>query len=436
MRASRLAETRRDAVEKLRRGYKRLAGFEVTGGGFEWFGKAPAHEALTAYGLLQFAEIERTIPGLVDTAMVRRARDWMRSRSKGAETGRFDLSSKAIDSFGRAPEATTHAYILWAIMSGSTAGSSAGNDYRDHVDRAISHAKQSKDGYLLALTAAMCLSIPDQDAQYYTQGIALAKRLENEYQGEDGSVSQAETTITQSRGVGLVTETTSLAAIAWMAAQENKNSASGIFSGACARAVRFLLGRATPRGFGTTQGTVLALRAIVTYAMRQNKNSGDFRGKLYAVAAGKRGHEVMVKADSLDPVRVPVSLSIRSILAEPGDHKLAVALQDLPSHGGKPNNPVKWDPEVTLPYDITVRFRTPLPESSDGCPVRATLGMDTQITEVPIFYFNSCYYFAFEVSVLARASTGTDNAAFVYGPQPREPNPGNGHCGDRSPNRT
>ncbi len=35
------------------------AGFEVAGGGFEWFGSAPAHEALTAYGALQFQDMAK-----------------------------------------------------------------------------------------------------------------------------------------------------------------------------------------------------------------------------------------------------------------------------------------------------------------------------------------------------------------------------------------
>ena len=43
----------------LDRGYAKLTSFEVPTQpqreGFEWFGQSPAHEALTAYGLMQFA---------------------------------------------------------------------------------------------------------------------------------------------------------------------------------------------------------------------------------------------------------------------------------------------------------------------------------------------------------------------------------------------
>ncbi len=61
------------ALDIARRSYAKLAAFESPGGGFEWFGGSPAHEALTAYGLMQFAEMSEAVPGLVDSAMVRRA---------------------------------------------------------------------------------------------------------------------------------------------------------------------------------------------------------------------------------------------------------------------------------------------------------------------------------------------------------------------------
>ena len=38
---------------KLTAAYERLIGFRVQGrGGYDWFGKAPAHDALCAYGLM------------------------------------------------------------------------------------------------------------------------------------------------------------------------------------------------------------------------------------------------------------------------------------------------------------------------------------------------------------------------------------------------
>jgi len=33
--------------------------FEVPGGGFSWFGQAPANKILTSYGLMEFADMSR-----------------------------------------------------------------------------------------------------------------------------------------------------------------------------------------------------------------------------------------------------------------------------------------------------------------------------------------------------------------------------------------
>ena len=40
-------------------GYQRLLTFEVPGGGFSWFGQAPANKILTAYGLMEFCDMSK-----------------------------------------------------------------------------------------------------------------------------------------------------------------------------------------------------------------------------------------------------------------------------------------------------------------------------------------------------------------------------------------
>ena len=47
------AELKEKATDLLERGYKKLISYETKGGGYEWFGGTPAHEGLTAYGILQ-----------------------------------------------------------------------------------------------------------------------------------------------------------------------------------------------------------------------------------------------------------------------------------------------------------------------------------------------------------------------------------------------
>lgn len=42
----------------LRRAYPDLLQYRTPENGYEWFGESPAHEALSAYGLMQFTEMQ------------------------------------------------------------------------------------------------------------------------------------------------------------------------------------------------------------------------------------------------------------------------------------------------------------------------------------------------------------------------------------------
>lgn len=46
-----IEEMEKEILANLQDGYKKLIGFETSSKGYEWFGKAPGHEALTSYGL-------------------------------------------------------------------------------------------------------------------------------------------------------------------------------------------------------------------------------------------------------------------------------------------------------------------------------------------------------------------------------------------------
>ena len=96
----------------LNQGYKKLIGFESKDKGYEWFGANPAHEALTAYGLMEFVDMAKVMS--VDDAMIKRTRSWLLERRDGE--GGFKRNPKALDSFGGAPKPTTDAYIVWSLL--------------------------------------------------------------------------------------------------------------------------------------------------------------------------------------------------------------------------------------------------------------------------------------------------------------------------------
>lgn len=88
-------------MEKLKKGYDRLVGFETSTKGYEWFGDSPGHEALSAYGIAQFNDMKKVVNFVEDTSLTRNV-DWLMGRRKPDRSGSWELNPKSIDSFGSA----------------------------------------------------------------------------------------------------------------------------------------------------------------------------------------------------------------------------------------------------------------------------------------------------------------------------------------------
>ena len=94
-------EMEKEIKENLEEGYNKLISFETNEKGYEWFGDAPGHEALSAYGIGQFTEMKDTVTFVDDTTLKRNS-DWLLSRRKSDGSGQFELNSRSIDTFGKA----------------------------------------------------------------------------------------------------------------------------------------------------------------------------------------------------------------------------------------------------------------------------------------------------------------------------------------------
>eukprot|EP01105_Mastigella_eilhardi_P006189 TRINITY_DN1779_c0_g1_i1.p1 TRINITY_DN1779_c0_g1~~TRINITY_DN1779_c0_g1_i1.p1 ORF type:complete len:1158 (-),score=248.27 TRINITY_DN1779_c0_g1_i1:108-3185(-) len=129
----------------LQKGYERLVSFESKDGGYEWFGESPAHEALTAYGLVEFLDMAEVFP--VDRRMVDRTRAWLLGQR---EDDGFRRNRKQLDTFGGAPDSTTNAYIVWSLTyAGITEGLEA------QITALSREALKSKDTYFVGLVAGI-----------------------------------------------------------------------------------------------------------------------------------------------------------------------------------------------------------------------------------------------------------------------------------------
>ena len=81
-------QMKEEIMEKLKDGYDRLVGFETTSKGYEWFGDAPGHEALTGYGLAQFRDMQQVVD-FVDEGTLERNTAWLLGRRSEDGSGQF-----------------------------------------------------------------------------------------------------------------------------------------------------------------------------------------------------------------------------------------------------------------------------------------------------------------------------------------------------------
>src|SRR5262249_34987629 len=138
----------------------------------------------------------------VDRTMVERTADWLMTRRD--HKGGFLRSAEALDSFGRAGETTTNAYIMWALAEAKRA---AGLEQELAVQQTL--GSETKDPYLLALAANTNLLV----APKASEATAIVQRLAA-MQAKDGSFPGAKQSITMSGGESLTIETTALATLA------------------------------------------------------------------------------------------------------------------------------------------------------------------------------------------------------------------------------
>lgn len=326
----------------LTRGYAKLTSFECLDAsdasrreGYEWFGQtAPPHEALTAYGLLQFKDMAKVYP--VDEAMLERTQKYLLGQRDGK--GGFKRNPRALDSFGRAPDYVTNAYIVWALTeSGLT------EDLSVELKALYAQAKDSNDPYFVALAGLGHLN-----QNKAKEGVALLKNL-GKHQHDDGHLQGAKTSITGSGGRDLLIETTALATLGWLKANRPEE-----FTLQVDKAVKWLgQQRGGYGGFGSTQSTILALKALIAHTRAHKKpiEPGDIQ-----LFVNDREAPVAIKSvtpGSQEPI----------VLTVPARDSLNPGLNRVRLQISSRNE---------FPYTLSWSYQTLKPANLENCPVHLT----------------------------------------------------------------
>jgi TonB-dependent SusC/RagA subfamily outer membrane receptor len=235
------------AMQYLESGYKKLAAYEVKGGGFEWYGGSPAHEVLSAYGLVEFYEMSK-VYDKVNKDMMERTRQFILGRRDGK--GGFKQNNGKYG-FSGAPQNVNNAYIVYAL-----AETQNGKEIEKEYRTALKEALESKDIYRMALIANAAYSMGD--LENYNSLLSLFK----EYSLEgDFSKMKVEATIVRSYGENARREAVAFWLLALL--KKDKDNIDVTLVDECLA----FINKGRQRGwFGSTQTTSICLQALTKYA--------------------------------------------------------------------------------------------------------------------------------------------------------------------------
>jgi len=269
-------------------GYQRLLTFEVPGGGFSWFGQAPANKILTAYGLMEFYDMSKVYD--VDPKLISRTQQWLAGQQQADGSWKPDTSfinEGATNRFNSDVLRIT-AYIAWSLENTGYQGTAVEQAKR-FVEK---HMNAKMDAYTLAVVANFATDYGNgdhgKDREFTRQAMQLL--LDARTEKDEQAWWSADETGVYSSGASASVETTGLAAQALLK--------WGEASGTARKAMSYIASKKDAAGtWGTTQATIMALRALL---LATEKGAADVRGTLLVLLNGKPVEKLVLTPENND----------------------------------------------------------------------------------------------------------------------------------------
>lgn len=259
-------------------GYQKLLTYEVKTdkGGFSLYGDSPAETVLTAYGLMEFKELSEVYP--IDEDVIGRMEGFIEGKQN--MNGSFKLTGGNAGGASKTDDYSLNAYVTWAI--------SESNIHENVLNKAVSYIEKNlenyKDPYSLGLVANVFVNTNNKNAD------AIIDRLVKQVQDQD-NMQYVKSNVRDywgTYGNYQNVQSTSLLSIAL----SNSNKYEEVND----KLIEYILSKKKPNGtWGTTQSTILALKAINTYE-KNNKVSNQ----TIKVSVGDDVREIEVKENACD----------------------------------------------------------------------------------------------------------------------------------------
>jgi TonB-dependent SusC/RagA subfamily outer membrane receptor len=301
-------EFKEKALNFLDVGYKKLRNYESREGGYEWYGGNPGNEALTAYGLLQFHEMKEFIN--IDKNLIEGNLQWLNSRKDNK--GGFN-QNPAKYGFSGIKYVVSNAYIVYVL---SEVGQ---RDFDKQYETALKEALVSKDLYRMELMALTSFNL--MKGTEYKQLMKLIKATIEKQKFKD---LKAEQSIINSYGRSMSNEIASLYALALLKEGQVTKEVSDVLD--------YIQSSKSVYGFGSTQATALALKAITEYTK--------------------------IAFSTVSLVNPTLNLNNQQINISQKDKDGNVVLKHLNVNAGTNNFSIEIPAESSVPYLFYVQYQT------------------------------------------------------------------------------
>lgn len=299
-------EIQMKAESYINSGYQRLLTFEVNGGGFDWFGSAPANKVLTAYGLMEFYDMSTVHE--VDPNLISRTQNWLANQQEKDGSWKPDAGGIAEGAINKYQGDTlrTTAYIGWALASSNYDGPVLNNA----VTYVKNNLDNAKDPYTCAVIANLMVLVDPDDAitqKVFNNLLKLKKETADVVYWE-----QTEKTPMYGEGQSANIETTALASIALI--NYGKEIAT------TNKALNYLV--KSKDTFGTwysTQATILSMKALL---MSLSDATTKINATITVSANGKEIETYKVDETNSDVLK---QIDLKT-LTQKGDNKITLSI--------------------------------------------------------------------------------------------------------------
>jgi uncharacterized protein YfaS (alpha-2-macroglobulin family) len=269
-------------------GYQRLLTFEVPGGGFSWFGSAPANKILTSYGLMEFGDMSKVSD--VDPKLISRTQEWLAAQQQADGSWKPDaafINEGATNRYNHDVLRIT-AYIAWSLENTRYQGEAV-EKAKQYIE---GHMSGKVDTYTLAVVANFAADYGTadhgKDREFARRAMQLL--LDAHTEKDEQAWWSADETGVYATGTSASVETTGLAVQALLK--------WGEASGTARKAMNYIAAKKDASGaWGTTQATIMALRALL---LATEKGSAEVRGTLEVLLNGKPVQKLTLTPDNND----------------------------------------------------------------------------------------------------------------------------------------